>query len=43
MTIAEIRQKFFEEMLKKLEESDEKAAKWYEGTEWWRKFKIGKR
>lgn len=42
MTIAEIRQKFFEEMLKKLEEIDKKAAKWYKDTEWWRNFKNGK-
>lgn len=32
MTIAEIRQKFFEEILKALEENDKKAAKWYENS-----------
>lgn len=34
MTIAEIRQKFFEEMLKKLEESDKKAIEWYKYVGW---------
>jgi len=34
MTIAEIRQKFFEEMLKKLEENDKKAIEWYKYVGW---------
>lgn len=34
MTIAEIRQKFFEEMLKALEENDKKVAEWYKIIGW---------
>ena len=34
MTIVEIRQKFFEEMLKTLEENDKKVAEWYKIIGW---------
>lgn len=34
MTITEIRQKFFEKMLKALEENDKKVVEWYKIIGW---------